>query len=90
MLIFCSQVTLEAGKGYAKDQGALFMECSAKDDTNITELFNTIGKRQTDRQTDRERDRQTDRQTERERDRQTDRQTDRQRERDRQTDRQTD
>lgn len=38
------QVTIEAGREYSKGQGALFMECSAKDDTNITELFNTIGR----------------------------------------------
>jgi GTPase SAR1 family protein len=37
------QVTRQKGEEYAQSVNALFAECSAKEDTNITDLFRRIG-----------------------------------------------
>ena len=37
-------MSTEKGVEYAKSVNALFVECSAKDDTNVSDLFKSIGK----------------------------------------------
>eukprot|EP01028_Stygiella_incarcerata_P010447 TRINITY_DN541_c0_g1_i2.p1 TRINITY_DN541_c0_g1~~TRINITY_DN541_c0_g1_i2.p1 ORF type:complete len:202 (-),score=50.22 TRINITY_DN541_c0_g1_i2:298-903(-) len=46
------QVSYEKGKAYADDIGALFYECSAKTEDNITEMFEAIGERLPKKQTE--------------------------------------
>ena len=43
-IIICYKVSTEKGEEFAKTVSALFTECSAKDDTNVTDLFRKIGK----------------------------------------------